>query len=144
MLAGEPPWPVAGTSKSALLKPAQSGLAALTGGPTICQPAVGHETGISQCILPFMTTRITLDQAGRVLIPKALREELELQPGDALQLESEGERILLRPVRGTMPLQKEGGIWVFRTGKPLRASTTGKVLDEIRNERDRMNMGKRK
>jgi AbrB family looped-hinge helix DNA binding protein len=87
-----------------------------------------------------MTTTITLDQAGRVLIPKALREELELEPGDALHLESEGEKILLRPVRGTMPLQKEDGIWVLRLGEPLRVSPE-KVLQELRAERDRSNLG---
>jgi hypothetical protein len=38
---------------------------------------------------------------------------------------------------------RDGGIWVFRTGEPLRPGTTDKVLQEIRNERDRMNMGKR-
>jgi hypothetical protein len=39
---------------------------------------------------------------------------------------------------------REGGVWVFRTGRPLPARTTDKVLQEIRNERDRMNMGKRR
>jgi AbrB family looped-hinge helix DNA binding protein len=31
-----------------------------------------------------MTTKITLDKAGRVLIPKSLREELHLDLGDTL------------------------------------------------------------
>jgi len=44
-----------------------------------------------------MTTKLTLDQAGRVLIPKTLRKELHLGPGDTLQLESQGEQITLRP-----------------------------------------------
>jgi len=91
-----------------------------------------------------MTTKLTLDQAGRVMIPKALRDELHLGPGDSLQLESEGERIMLRPVRGTMPLQKEDGIWVFRLGEPLSVSTTDAVLEALREERDRKNTGKRK
>jgi len=69
-----------------------------------------------------MTTKLTLDNAGRVMIPKALRDELNLEPGDSLDLESQGERIVLRPVRGTMPLRKEDGIWVFRTGQPLPAT----------------------
>jgi AbrB family looped-hinge helix DNA binding protein len=91
-----------------------------------------------------MTTKLTLDQAGRVMIPKALRDELHLGPGDSLQLESEGERIMLRPVRGTMPLQKEDGIWVFRLGEPLSVSATDAVLEDLREERDRKNTGKRK
>jgi AbrB family looped-hinge helix DNA binding protein len=91
-----------------------------------------------------MTTKLTLDNAGRVMIPKALRDELNLEPGDSLDLESQGERIVLRPVRGTMPLRKEDGIWVFRTGEPLPASVTDRVLEDLRDERDRKNMGKRR
>jgi AbrB family looped-hinge helix DNA binding protein len=50
-----------------------------------------------------LTTKLTLDKAGRVVIPKPLRDELNLGPGDALQLETEGEQITLRPVRGAIP-----------------------------------------
>jgi len=40
---------------------------------------------------------VTLDKAGRVVIPKTLRDELHLEPGDTLELEAEGERVTLRP-----------------------------------------------
>lgn len=89
-----------------------------------------------------MTTRLTLDKAGRVVIPKALREELHLDPGDALELESAGEQITLRPVRGTGPLTKERGVWVFHTGQPLPSSATDDMLQRIREERDVANLGK--
>ena len=46
-----------------------------------------------------MTTKLSLDKAGRVVIPKALRQELRLGPGDTLQLESRGDQITLRPLR---------------------------------------------
>jgi AbrB family looped-hinge helix DNA binding protein len=42
--------------------------------------------------------RLTIDKAGRVVIPKPLREELHLEAGDALEMESAGEQITLRPV----------------------------------------------
>ena len=48
-----------------------------------------------------MNTRLIIDKAGRVVIPKPLREELHLEPGDSLEMESAGEQITLRPVRGT-------------------------------------------
>ena len=70
-----------------------------------------------------MTTRLTLDQAGRVLIPKNLRQELRLGPGDTLELESEGDEITLRPVRPKALLKKEHGIWVYQ-GEPSEASIT--------------------
>jgi AbrB family looped-hinge helix DNA binding protein len=87
-------------------------------------------------------SRLIIDKAGRVVIPKPLREELHLAPGDALEIESAGEQITLRPVRGTGPLTKEDGVWVFRTGQPLPASATDDLLRQIREERDLANLGK--
>lgn len=91
-----------------------------------------------------MSTRLTIDKAGRVVIPKPLREELHLEPGDSLELENIGEQLTLRPVRGTGPLTKEHGVWVFHSGEPLPASATNGILQQIREERDLANLGKAK
>jgi AbrB family looped-hinge helix DNA binding protein len=88
-----------------------------------------------------MNTRLIIDKAGRVVIPKPMREELNLEPGDALEVESAGEQITLRPVRGTGPLTKERGVWVFHTGQSLPASATDEMLRKIREERDLANLG---
>ena len=69
---------------------------------------LGYKDGISH-----MKTQITLDRAGRVLIPKALREQLNLLPGDAIELESDGDDITLRPQKPVTTMTKEHGIWVF-------------------------------
>ncbi len=89
-----------------------------------------------------MTTEVVVDKVGRVVIPKLLREELHLGPGDSLHLESAGDQITLRPVRGSTPLRKEDGIWVFRTGKRIPAVATDKLLDDLRAERDLRHIGK--
>jgi len=83
-----------------------------------------------------------MDKAGRVVIPKPVRKELQLEAGDALELESSGGQILLRVVRGTGPLAQESGVWVFRTGHRLGADATNVVLEQIRGERDLGNLGK--
>jgi len=88
-----------------------------------------------------MNTQLTMDKAGRVVIPKPLREELHLEPGDSLEIENVGEHITLRPVRGTGPLTKEHGVWVFRTGQALPVSTTDEILQQLREERDLVNRG---
>jgi len=87
-----------------------------------------------------MKTRLVIDKAGRVVIPKPLRKELQLEPGDALELESGGEQITLRPARGTGPVPNEHGIWVLHTGEPLPASATDDLLRQIREERDMTNL----
>ena len=88
-----------------------------------------------------MSITLTLDKAGRIVIPKTLRDELHLEPGDTLELESQGEKMLLHPMRTTSPLRKERGIWVFRSGKKLSAADTDKALRDIREQRDRRNRG---
>jgi len=57
-----------------------------------------------------------------------------------LELESVGERITLRPVRGGAPLAKEKGVSVFRTGQPLAASVTDDLPNEIQEQRDKQNL----
>jgi AbrB family looped-hinge helix DNA binding protein len=96
--------------------------------------------GMTHDIMTFVTTQVTIDSAGRVVLPKPLRKELDIGPGDLLELERVGERITLRPVRGGAPLAKEKGVWVFRTGQPLAASVTDDLLEEIREQRDKQNL----
>lgn len=88
-----------------------------------------------------MRSRITLDRAGRVVLPKALRDELDLSPGDTLDLTVTGEEVTLRPRRAATPLQKERGVWVYRTGRPLTAGETEKTLRGIRERRDHQKAG---
>jgi AbrB family looped-hinge helix DNA binding protein len=75
-----------------------------------------------------MTVRLTLDKTGRIVLPKPLRQELQLAPGDTLEAETSGEQITLRPVRGNAPLHKKHGIWVYRAGEPLSASVVQETL----------------
>lgn len=91
-----------------------------------------------------MKTTVTLDKAGRVVLPKTLRDELHLAPGDTIDLTVEGERVTLRPRRTVPPLQKERGVWVFRIGEPLTAMETRETLRGIREQRARRDAGESK
>jgi AbrB family looped-hinge helix DNA binding protein len=90
--------------------------------------------------MSFMTNLLTVDKAGRVVLPKPVRDELQLSPGDSLELESSEDQIVLRPVRGKGPLRKKRGVWVFRTGEPLSLARVNEAIAEVRRERDRDNL----
>jgi AbrB family looped-hinge helix DNA binding protein len=90
-----------------------------------------------------MTRTLILDKPGRVVIPKALREDLKSAPGDALRLDAAGEQITLRPVRAEVPIRKEDGVWVFRAGKKVDVSIR-KLIEEGREERSRSILSRRK
>lgn len=90
-----------------------------------------------------MTTKLILDKAGRVSLPKSLLQELHLEPGDSLQLESQGEQITLRPLRAPVPIRKEQGVWVYRSGQPSTVSNR-ELIEEGREERHRSILGQSK
>jgi AbrB family looped-hinge helix DNA binding protein len=87
-----------------------------------------------------MTTTLTIDRAGRLVLPKPVRDELQLSAGDSLELESSGDEIVLRPVRGAATMRKKQGVWVMRTGKPLSAEVVNHTIRKIRNERGRIDV----
>jgi AbrB family looped-hinge helix DNA binding protein len=89
-----------------------------------------------------MVTTLTTDKAGRIVLPKPMRDELQLSPGDSLEVESSEERVILRPVRGNGRIYKKQGVWVFDSGEPLDVDVVNKTLRKVREERDRRNLGK--
>ena len=64
-----------------------------------------------------MNTRLIIDKAGRVALPKPLEGKLHLEPDDALEMDSVGEQITLRPVRGAGSLSKNT-VSGFHSGQP--------------------------
>jgi AbrB family looped-hinge helix DNA binding protein len=61
-----------------------------------------------------MATTLTIDKDGRVVLPKSVRDEMQLRARDSLELESSEGRIVLRPRR--VGLHRKQGIWVLSTG----------------------------
>ena len=72
----------------------------------------------------------TLDEFGRIVIPKRIRSRLGLQRGSTLSIDESGEGILLRPAGLEPPLKLVGGVLVF-CGR-----ATGEVEDAVRGQRD--------
>jgi AbrB family looped-hinge helix DNA binding protein len=90
-----------------------------------------------------MVTTLTIDKAGRVVLPKPVRDELGLRAGDSLDLESSEDGIVLRPARGLARMRKKHGVWVIMgSGEPLPANIVRKTLDKVRREREKQILGK--
>ncbi|MBZ5530342.1 MAG: AbrB/MazE/SpoVT family DNA-binding domain-containing protein [Acidobacteriia bacterium] len=88
--------------------------------------------------------KLTLDKSGRIVLPKPMRDELHLEPGDALEIENSGEELILRPIGGQAHLRKKHGVWVYRAGEPLTAAVVEKTVQQVRRQRDARNLGKSK
>ncbi len=73
-----------------------------------------------------------MDSAGRLIIPKPIREELHLKAGDSLEIESKSDQITLRPVRPQATLKKEQGVWVYQ-GEPADVSIPALIAREREN-----------
>jgi AbrB family looped-hinge helix DNA binding protein len=54
-----------------------------------------------------MNTTLRIDKAGRVVLPKLVRDALQINPGDSLELESSDDQIALRPARGRARMYKK-------------------------------------
>jgi AbrB family looped-hinge helix DNA binding protein len=91
-------------------------------------------------IMVYMKRALTIDKAGRLVLPRRIRDALRLQPGDVLELEKQGDRIILSPLHSQPTLQQEQGIWVYRSSTPADASIT-ELIDKDRESRLRELLG---
>jgi AbrB family looped-hinge helix DNA binding protein len=89
-----------------------------------------------------MNATLTIDKAGRVVLPKPVRDALLISPGDSLELESSEDRIILRPARGKARIYKKQGVWVLHGDAPLSASVVDDTIRKVRRERERAILGK--
>jgi AbrB family looped-hinge helix DNA binding protein len=89
-----------------------------------------------------MVATIKIDKAGRIQLPKPMRDELRLSPGDSLHMDCSKGRVVLRPARGRRRIYKKQGVWVLNSGEPLDVEVVNKTLRRVRAERDRRNLGK--
>lgn len=55
-----------------------------------------------------MTTTLTIDKAGRIVVPKAIREKLRFEPGSTLQAEVVGDRLELSLAPSPLRLVRKG------------------------------------
>ncbi len=59
---------------------------------------------------------VPIDKAGRVVLPKDVREELSINPGDLLNVTIRGNEVALSPRREACGFIRRGNALVFSTG----------------------------
>jgi AbrB family looped-hinge helix DNA binding protein len=83
---------------------------------------------------------VTIDSAGRLVIPKEIREEAEIEPGMPLEIAVRDGVIEISPQAQGVRLIRENGWLVaepIEPGPPLTNETVNRVIRRIRNERER-------
>lgn len=79
--------------------------------------------------------KTTIDAAGRIVVPKALRQALGLEPGQALEITAGDGRLEIEVAATPMRLEKvgKGVVAVPRTELPvLTADMVREVLERVR------------
>lgn len=74
----------------------------------------------------------TIDESGRVLIPKQVREQLGINTEAQLSLEIKEGQIILQPIPKEAETYYEQGVLVVKTERIDNLET---IIDELREER---------
>ena len=79
--------------------------------------------------------KVTIDDAGRLVIPKRLRDELQLVAGMALEIRARDGRLELEPVTVPMRLVRRGKGLVATTDEPLPTLGADDVRAVVESQR---------
>jgi AbrB family looped-hinge helix DNA binding protein len=80
------------------------------------------------------SSTLTIDKAGRLVLPKAIRERYRLRPGAHLEVVANDDHIELRPVGMGPSLAKVDGWWVYQ-GTPEGDADLAGAVARHREER---------
>lgn len=83
---------------------------------------------------------LKIDKAGRLILPKPVRDRLGLHAGSDLEIQETPDGVVLRPTDRRPSLVKKGSFWVH-TGDLPPGYDILKAIDEDREERTRKAWG---
>ena len=79
--------------------------------------------------------RTSIDRAGRLVIPRSMRDHIGLIGGGEVELELDGAAIRIEPVAGT-ELREDGGLLVIpATGTSIDDTLVRELIDADRHGR---------
>lgn len=79
--------------------------------------------------------QVHVDKAGRLVLPKTIRQQLGITPDTALELISSPEGVLLRRVTEVPSMRLVDGLWVHQ-GAAHPNIDWNRIVDTVRDERD--------
>jgi len=79
---------------------------------------------------------VTIDKAGRIIVPKEFRQRLGLTPNTELEIIDHPGGLLLRPVESRPSLVKINGLLVHQ-GRLEEGSDVESLVESVREERIR-------
>jgi AbrB family looped-hinge helix DNA binding protein len=77
---------------------------------------------------------LRIDKAGRIVVPKTLRERLGFKPDTELEAIEQQEGVLLKRVQHGPSMVKIDGLWVHQ-GRAEPGANWERILEDLREER---------
>ena len=77
---------------------------------------------------------LRIDKAGRIVVPKPLRERLGFKPDTELEAIEQPEGVLLKRVQQRPSMVKVDGLWVHQ-GSAEPGANWERILEDVREER---------
>ena len=77
---------------------------------------------------------LRIDKAGRIVVPKPLRERLGFKPDTELEAIEQPEGVLLKRVQQRPSMVKVDGLWVHQ-GRAEPGANWERILEDVREER---------
>ena len=78
--------------------------------------------------------KLRIDKAGRIVVPKRLRERLGFKPDTELEAIEQPEGVLLKRVEQRPSMVKVDGLWVHQ-GSAEPGANWERILEDVREER---------
>ena len=79
--------------------------------------------------------KVTIDGAGRIVVPKTIRDRYNLSAGAVLEIEAEADGIHLKTIGSVATMLKKKGFWVHHGGETSDIDI-GKFIDSERHSRN--------
>ena len=79
--------------------------------------------------------RATIDKAGRLVIPRSLRDRIGLAGGGEVELELDGAAVRIEPISGTDFREVGGRLVIPASGGPITNAAVRELIDADRHGR---------